>query len=256
MSTLVRKAAKTAVLPWGVVRRRRPTDVVIVLYHRVGAGEREIDLPVDAFEQQLAFLASRGELITLDQALEGNRGGVVVTFDDGLRDFHEHVLPLLVRYSAPALLYLATGMVANGRHDPEALTWQQLSEIAATGLVTVGAHTHSHADLSDASEAEASDEMLRSKEMVEDKLGSHCAHFSYPWSYCSPGADRAARRHFASAALLWGTNRRGTTDRYRLGRTPILRSDGSFLFRAKTNGMLDGEAQVYRLLRRGPWRKP
>lgn len=254
MSKLLRKSAKAAVLPWGVLRRRGPGDVVILLYHRVGAGEREIDLSAEALSDHLEFLAARSDLLTLDQALEG-RGGVVLTFDDGLRDFYEYVLPLLVEHSAPALLYLATGMVANGRQDPDALTWDQLAEVASSGLVTIGAHTHSHADLSKASEAEASDEMLRSKELIEDKLGTRCAHFSYPWSYCSPGADRAARRHFASAALLWGTNRPGSTDRYRLGRTPVLRSDGRLLFRAKTLGMLDGEAHVYRLLRRGPWRQ-
>lgn len=255
MSKFVRKATKAAVLPWGLVRRRRPDDVVILLYHRVGAGDREIDLPLDAFAQQVEILAARGDLITLDDALSG-RGGVVLTFDDGLRDFHEYVMPILLRHRVPALLYLATGMVANGKPDPDALTWAHLEELASTGLVTIGAHTHSHADLSTASEAEASEEMVRSKELVEDKLGTRCAHFAYPWSYCSEEADRAARRIFASAALLWGTNRASATDPYRLGRTPVLRSDGALMFRAKTMGMLDGEAHVYRLLRRGPWRRP
>jgi len=256
LSKLLRKAAKTAVLPWGLVQRRRRSDVVILLYHRVGVGEREIDLSVDAFARQLELLVAHEDLLTLDEALEGERGGVVLTFDDGFRDFHEHVLPLLVRHSVPALLYLATGFVANGKQQPDSLTWDQVSEASSTGLVTVGAHTHSHADLSAASEVDAENEMVRSQRLIEDKLGVRCAHFSYPWSYCSPGADRAARRLFDSAALLWGTNRRARTDRYRLGRTPVLRSDGGVLFRAKTMGMLDGEAQIYRLLRRGPWRQP
>ncbi|MGH2697719.1 MAG: polysaccharide deacetylase family protein [Actinomycetota bacterium] len=254
-SALGRKAAKSTVLPWGLIRRRRNDDVVILLYHRVGSGEREIDLPVDAFARQLELLAAHGDLLTLDQALEGRSGGVVLTFDDGFIDFHQHVLPLLVRHSAPALLYLATGLVANGKRDADSLTWDQLSEATSTGLVTIGAHTHSHADLSTVSEAVAADEMIRCKELIEDRLGTQCAHFSYPWSYCSAGADRAARRLFYSAALLWGTNRGGKTNRYRLGRTPVLRSDGPLLFRAKTLGMLDGEAQIYKLLRRGPWKR-
>ena len=39
---------------------------------------------------------------------------MVVTFDDGYRDFHDAALPLLVKHRVPAVLYLATGLVANG----------------------------------------------------------------------------------------------------------------------------------------------
>jgi hypothetical protein len=61
---------------------------------------------------------------------------------------------------------------------------------------------------------------------------------------------------FDSAALRWATNRAGRIDRYRLGRTPVLRSDGPLLFRAKVRGLLDGEALFYRLTGRGPWGRP
>jgi peptidoglycan/xylan/chitin deacetylase (PgdA/CDA1 family) len=121
-------------------------------------------------------------------------------------------------------------------------------------LVTVGAHTHNHADLSRADEAAAEGEMRRSKELVEDRLSVACRHFAYPWAVGSDAADRVARRLFDSAALdAWKTNRRGRIDPYRLGRTPILRSDGETFFGLKARGFLDGESLAYRLVRRGPW---
>ena len=181
---------------------------------------------------------------------------MVVTFDDGYRDFHDAVLPLLVKHRVPAVLYLATGLVANGDggRRADALTWTQLREAVDTGLVTIGSHTHGHADLSKATEGEAEDEMRRSKELIEDHLGTACAHFAYPWAVGSPAADRAARRLFRTAALdAWRTNRAGRTDPYRLGRVPILRSDGRFFFRRKVRGQLDTEAWLYRALGRGPW---
>lgn len=255
--TIVRKAAKAAVLPAGVIGRGREGQVVILLYHRVGAGEREIDLPTSAFERQMAWLAEGRRVRSLDQAVaEGGEGGVVVSFDDGYADFYEHALPVLVRYRIPAVLYLATGLVADGRpRGRDALTWGQLEEAVGSGLVTVGSHTHSHTDLLRATEAEAEREMGRSKELIEDRLGAPCRHFAYPWSLGSPDADRVARRLFDTAALTWGSNRRGRMDRYRLGRVPVLRSDGPLFFPAKAGGLLDGEAVVYRALRRGPWRR-
>lgn len=256
-SSLARKAVKAAVLPGGIVSRRRAGDVVILLYHRVGGRGGEIDMPTAVFERQLELLASQERVLTLEQAMAGGDGGVVVTFDDGYRDFHDTVLPLLVRHRVPALLYLATGLVAGQEHAPDdssALTWSQLGEAVSTGLVTVGAHTHGHSDLSRATERECHEEMARCQGLVSERLGVACRHFAYPWSVGSPAADRVARRLFDTAALdAWRTNRAGATDPWRLGRVPVLRSDGLAFFRAKVRGRLDGEALAYRLLGRGPW---
>jgi hypothetical protein len=252
--SVLRMAVKALALPFGV-GRPRGEDLVILLYHRVGAGEREIDLPLRAFERHLEILTREHRVIPLDDALAAKCGGIVVTFDDGSRDFYEYVLPLLVRFRLPAVLYVATAFVDRSPNsDSDALTWSYLEEAVETGLVTVGAHTHSHANLARADEVTAHDEMSRCKELVEDRLSISCRHFAYPWGVSSPAADRVARRLFDSAALRWGTNRGSHVDPHRLSRTPVLRSDRQIFFRAKTRGLLDGEAHVYRALRRGPWR--
>jgi peptidoglycan/xylan/chitin deacetylase (PgdA/CDA1 family) len=257
---LARKAAKATALMGGILTRRRRGDVVFLLYHRVGDRGGEIELPQAMFEEQMAHLAEREPVLTLHQAVSnGHQGGVVVSFDDGYIDFHHQVLPILEKYRVPTVLYLATGLVAEEResndHRGDAITWSQLGETVATGLVTVGAHTHSHADLSRANERTSEDEMLRSKNLIEDRLGVACRHFAYPFAVGSEAADRVARRLFDTAALTaWKTNRPGRTDPYRLGRTPVLRSDGHVFFRAKVRGLLDGEALFYRALGRGPWR--
>ena len=255
LQAAARKAIKAAALPPGLARPRRPGDVVVLLYHTVGAGGGEIDLPARVFERQLAALAARERVLTLDQALAGDpRGGVVLTFDDGYRDFYDRVLPLLDRFRLPAVLYLATSLV--GEPSQGRLSWSQLREAVASGLVTVGSHTHTHADLSRASEKDAEEEMARSKSLIEDHLGVPCRHFAYPWAVGSAAAGRAARRLFASAALdAWRTNRRGALDPWNVGRIPVLRSDGMAFFHAKVRGWLDSEALAYRALGRGPWRR-
>jgi Polysaccharide deacetylase len=253
MTSLVRKSTKAAALPLSWTARRRADAAVVLLYHRVGVGDREIDIPKDIFERQLRHIARHERPGTLDDVLA--YGGVAVTIDDGFLDFYENVLPLVVECRVPVLLYLATGLVAPANtRAPHALTWNQLADAISTGLVEIGAHTHSHANLGSANLAEADKEMRRSKEIIEDRLGVACRHFAYPWSVASAEAEAVARDLFATAALHWETNRLGSVDLYRVGRTPVLRSDGAFFFKAKLAGRLDGEALVYKALRRGPWR--
>lgn len=245
-----RRMIKAAALPMGAIRPMREGDVSILLYHRVGDGPGEIETPAALFEEQLAALVADGGARALDDALA--HGGVVVTFDDGTPDFHAVVVPLLVRYRIPALIYLATGQIDAG---PGTLTWSQLGEALGTGLVTAGAHTHGHADLSRATEREADEEMRRSKDLVEDRLGTPCRDFAFPWAVGSEDAQAVARGLFATSALdAWRTNRRAALDPHRLGRTPVLHSDGVRYFRAKARGRLDHEGLAYRVARRGPWR--
>lgn len=256
MKSAVRRATKAAALVPGLATRRRTGDVVILLYHRIASGTEEIGVPPDLFERQIAHLAERERVLSLEDALDRqNGGGVVITFDDGYRDFHQRAVPVLARYGVPATLYLTTGLVDGDGGTADRLSWSALRDAVSTGLVAVGAHTHTHADLSRASENQAEDDMRRSQQLIEDNLGVSCRHFAYPYAVGSPAADRVARRLFDSAALhAWRTNRPRTLDRYRLGRTPVLRSDGFLFFRAKVAGLLDAEAIAYRALGRGPWR--
>jgi peptidoglycan/xylan/chitin deacetylase (PgdA/CDA1 family) len=236
--------------------RRRDGDIVIALYHRVGSTGSEIDLSSEAFERHLEYLSRREHVVSLDDALVDPLGGVVVTFDDGYADFYDNVLPLVVRYRVPVLLYLATGLVAHEGKDATRLTWTQLEEAVATGLVTIGSHTHNHVNLATVtSNADANEELIRSKAIIEDRLQRPCNHFSYPWAISSPTAERMVGQIYETAALhAWKTNRRGKIDPQRLGRVPILASDGDLFFKAKVRGGLDTEAVFYKAMKRGPWR--
>src|ERR1700730_1091027 len=133
-----------------------PRGVVLLQYHRVGRrAPVEIDLPPARFEDQMALVADERRATTLDRALEvlgdsavPERDPVVVTFDDGTADFAECAVPVLVRHRIPVVLYLATGYIENQSSFPlgrRPLSWSALHDLVATGLVTVGSHTHTHA---------------------------------------------------------------------------------------------------------------
>jgi peptidoglycan/xylan/chitin deacetylase (PgdA/CDA1 family) len=240
--------------------------VVVLAYHRVGArtGAYEIDLPRPVFAAQMADIAPRAT--TLDDALAALARGathadahgpdpIVVTFDDGTVDFVEEALPVLVEYRVPAILYVATGLVDEGRpfpHGGRPLTWQAMREAVSTGLVTIGSHTHSHALLDRCAPEAVADELDRSIELIGAHIGTAPAHFAYPKALAgTPQATVAVARRFRSAALA-GTrvNRFGATDPQRLARSPIQRSDGMYWFHRKARGGLGLEDGVRRAANR------
>jgi peptidoglycan/xylan/chitin deacetylase (PgdA/CDA1 family) len=240
---------------------RPPRGVVVLQYHRIGNRSLlEIELPEARFEEQMALLADEHRAATLDRSLELVAGApspepdpVVVTFDDGTADFADSAFPVLERYGIPAVLYVTTSFVEDQRrfpHDGIPLSWAALRDLAATGLVTIGSHTHTHALLDRADIKVAASELDRSIALLEDRLGIEPRHFAYPKGVPgSPSAVSAVRSRFASAALAdVGVNRYGRTDPYRLARSPIQASDGMRWFARKLNGGLALEGTLRRVI--------
>jgi hypothetical protein len=268
-SGLLRRAIKEAAVAADAVRRP-PRGVVVLIYHRVGAGSGlELDLPVDLFEAQMEALAASGRVVTLGDALsrlgqpigdEGTRAGVdpvVVTFDDGTADFVEHALPILARHRLPVTLYAATGFIDEGRlfpGDGHPLSWRALGDACASGLVDVGSHTHGHRLLDRLPPDQVADELDRSIELIGEHLGIPPLDFAYPKAVAgSAAANRAVHRRFRSAALGGSRpNRFGTTDPHRLARSPIQRSDGMRWFRHRVEGGMAAEDGLRRAVNR--WR--
>jgi peptidoglycan/xylan/chitin deacetylase (PgdA/CDA1 family) len=246
--------------------RRTGGGLVVLLYHRVhretATSSSAVDLPLALFVEQMEELAATGRVVSLDEAVAGLASGrrpprpqLVITFDDGTGDFVELAVPVLDRLGLPATLYLATGPVDSGRpFCPGAtpLSWAELADATAGGLVSVGSHTHGHVLLDRADPALAADELDRSIGLIEDRLGARPRHFAYPKALLgSPAAEGAVRARFTSAAIA-GTrpNRYAGADPYRLTRSPIQTSDGMRWFRRKVQGGMALEDDLRRLLNR------
>lgn len=235
----------------------------MLLYHRVGGRTGvEVDLPEPLFERQMAFLAARGGVVGLDDALEvlaqerpPQLDPVVVTFDDGTDDFVDRALPILARHAIPATLYLSTDHVERRQpfpDDGQPVSWSALSDALDTGLVTIGSHTHTHALLDRVSPASAVDELDRSIELIEDRLGRHPRHFAYPKAVLGTAAvQQLVRQRFDSAAIGgMRPNRYGRTDPFQLNRSAIQVSDGVRWFTHKVDGGMAVEDTLRRALNR------
>jgi peptidoglycan/xylan/chitin deacetylase (PgdA/CDA1 family) len=237
--------------------------IVILGYHRVGGRTTvTVDLPEWLFERQIARIAAEPGVVDLDTALTWLTGDppirpdpLVITFDDGTRDFVDVALPILERHRVPATLYVATEFIETGRSFPNEgapASWSALADALSTGLVTIGSHTHSHALMDRIAEKDVANELDRSIGLIGERLGVHARHFAYPKAIAgSAQAQQLIRARFASAALA-GTrpNLYKVTDPHRLNRSPIQLGDGLRYFDRKVKGGMRLEDDIRRLASR------
>jgi peptidoglycan/xylan/chitin deacetylase (PgdA/CDA1 family) len=122
---VIKRAIKqTFASPWGwrlfgpVLRR---PGVIVLMYHRIlGADRALVGLPVEEFAAQMAWLRDNCDPIHPDElrarATRGRRPrpAVLVTFDDGYRDYHDLAYPILRKQRIPAVVFLATSFMDEG----------------------------------------------------------------------------------------------------------------------------------------------
>ena len=183
----------------------------ILMYHSVSPRPatqafRRYRIPPGLLDEQLSALADAGLTgVTVSHllaaAVRGEDVGrlVALTFDDAFVDFAEHALPLLMRHSVEATLYVPTAHVGReagwlgARHGQlQVLDWPTLRAVAEQG-VEVGAHGHWHRELDAIPAAELHEEVTLSRSRIEDALGSPPLSFAYPFGYTSAAVRAAVR---------------------------------------------------------------
>ena len=252
------------------------TDVVVLMYHRVtGDVPIELDLPFAVFRAQMVRLAEAGQVVSLDEAVrrlergeKSDRTLFVITFDDAFRDFYTHAFPLLQSLGYPVTLYVPTGFLDCPGTPPtshklanaeklQPVTWAMLEEMAASPLLTIGSHTHSHADLPSLPDEAVLKELERCDTLLQDRLAKPVRHFAYPRGVWDERVERLIMGRYATAVLAtWVGVSKNTFLPYRIPRIPVLRGDGLRWFEARINGRLIHEERVVRAVKRffGKWK--
>ena len=230
----------------------------VLIYHQVRAKpQRQMEVSLKAFEAHLFWLRANATVVDFEAAIRkrGHAGAenlFVLTFDDGYADLFDTVYPALNESALPFTLYLSTKHVETQQPmspGSQPLTWDQIGKMAEGGLMTLGAHTHSHMDLRHASLNQIEDDLGLSDELINDRTGIAPRHFAYPWGYWSPVADTVVRGKYQTAALGAGRPITADTDPYLVHRLPVQRSDDVFFFRRKAKRGMRMEEKVRRRIR-------
>jgi peptidoglycan/xylan/chitin deacetylase (PgdA/CDA1 family) len=177
--------------------------IPILMYHAVETVERpdkykHFYVTAKEFRRQVRELKSRGyEAISLDQLVAGLAGAplppkpILLTFDDGYQNVLTNAHPTLLEADWPYAIYLVSERIG-GRNEwvePEGyeatplLREDEIRELLASPLVTLGAHTATHPKLDQLSLDEARDEFVRSKTQLEERFQRPMTHFCYPYGH-------------------------------------------------------------------------
>jgi peptidoglycan/xylan/chitin deacetylase (PgdA/CDA1 family) len=173
---------------------------------------------------------------------------VVITFDDGFRNFYTDAFPILNRYRFTATMFLPTAYIGDrplNFKGKDCLNWGEVRELHQHGI-SFGSHTVTHPQLHDCDAASVKKEIWESKQTIEQNLGSAIQSFAYPYAFPEADADfkRRLRDELSQAGYENGVcttiGRPGkSSDPFFLKRLPVNSDDDARLFQAKLAGSYD-----------------
>lgn len=235
--------ATLLLLPWhfpSAFAAQSP-KVAVLAYHRFDpekAGPTTVETRV--FEAQLVWLAAHQyrvvPLRSLVEALhDPNRTlearAVVISVDDGHRSVYTEMFPVIRRYHVPVTLFIYPSAISNASY---ALTWPQLQEMQASGLVDIESHTYWHPNFrKERKRRTPADfrtfvafQLDHSKEILERKLGTSVTTLAWPYGiYDSELEQAAAQAGYKAAFAYAGGLAYSGCDLFAVPRIPVSNAD-------------------------------
>jgi peptidoglycan/xylan/chitin deacetylase (PgdA/CDA1 family) len=202
MSTVLCFAAAVLVVPFLVGlfalfacgKKREVAGTVGLLFHTI-SGKLEPHcsyFPPKRFRGLLGELSRQGfSGRTVGSATEpppvphDTHRTVFLTFDDGFESFYTEALPVLSRFGFAATVFPVAGFLGklsswDALPGHTHMTPGQIREISELGH-EIGSHTYSHANLTLLNDNDCMDELVRSREVLEDITGKQVASLSFPF---------------------------------------------------------------------------
>ena len=194
--------------------------LLILMYHQIL--NPAIPQAAELFTKHINYLHANYPILLPGQPLQKNRLNVCLTFDDAYYDFYHYVFPLLQQLQIPAVLGVPTKFiqVAASASDQQRLsvayplgldpalqqltplcTWAEIKTMAASGLVQVAAHGHSHSDLT-RSDLDLADELQTAKKILTEQLQLPINTLIYPFGRTSQRTNKLALQHFSYAMRI------------------------------------------------------
>jgi peptidoglycan/xylan/chitin deacetylase (PgdA/CDA1 family) len=262
----------TRLIAWYFRRR-----TVFLCYHSVTRWPQpvphaaKLHLPVSLFLSHLDYLQRHYRIIPLGEYLAARREGrqlpdysLVLTFDDGTRNFLTVVAPLLAERQIPATSFIITGYAAERKNsllsgewtpadDHLYLSWAEVRRLMSQPGIEIGSHSQRHPDLTAVTIEEARRDLGESLAAVAEHTGNASPALAYPHGRTNREVRDLAASLGYSCAITGdlGVNTM-EANLYALRRVVIADDDDLATFAARVSGVTWMYARLRALLRRVP----
>ncbi|MBN2097715.1 MAG: polysaccharide deacetylase family protein [Candidatus Omnitrophica bacterium] len=220
--------------------------VPILMYHHIDGDGEDSSLSVspENFRRQMQFLAAhKYNTISLAEFVQSKVKGeklphnsVVITFDDGYADNYGYAYPVLKEYQIPATIFVIVDAIG----EEEFVNLEQMKEMCASGVITIGSHSLSHVYLPDRDKTTLEREIAGSKTKLEARLREKIDFFCYPIGHFNEKIQQIVKAAGYQAACTTNRGRVETNlnqDLFALKRIKITDSwPNLFIFWVKLSG--------------------
>ncbi len=185
-----------------------------MMYHHVESDRCSNELAI--FEQHLAYI-SKNFTAVFPSFKQLPYKPICLVFDDGYYDFYKFIYPLLQKYNLKALLAVTPKYILDDTDKDDSIrlgfehndlfkeyknatfcTYKELKEMHESGNVQIVSHSYSHKNLLD-NDTNIEEELLKSKELIEQKLGNKVESFVYPFGKYNQTLLDETKKHYKYA---------------------------------------------------------
>ena len=225
----------------------------ILTYHSLDESRSTISMVPSRFRRQMHYLKHHGfttmTLLDFVESLETGepfpKNVFILTFDDGFKNVYQIAFPILSEMDFTATIFLATDYIGKtaawelGERDRQTggyhlplLSWAEIGELHRHRF-EFGSHGARHIHLTQLDSGIVCEDIEKSKWTIEDKLGSACQLFCYPYGECNASVRKIVKdRGFQGAVTTeFGRNKR-SADPYALRRIGSAHFTNSGVFKA------------------------
>lgn len=211
-----------------------PGRIPILTYHSIDESRSIISTAPDVFRRQMKSLSDNGlRGISLETMLRSAtssnafpESSVVLTFDDGFRNFYTTAFPVLQEYGFKATVFLVTDHCGKrndwlgnppGLATERLMSWAEVREVKSSGI-EFGSHTRTHPDLTRLSETRVKREIVESKDAIENAIGGPVTTFAYPYGKFDECVRKLVAQNFDAACSTNLGIANAESDRFELER--------------------------------------
>ncbi len=176
-------------------------ELVVLMYHSVVAQQSDIpdgretgadlyDISLEGFKEQMGFLRTRiFPVLTVEDAqASAGMTKVILTFDDGEMNNFKNALPILQRLRFPAYFFVTSNRIGKKGY----MGWEELKELRDADMF-IGSHGLSHRILTELKDKDVQDELIGSKQILEQRLKINIDYLSIPRGFYNERVIRFAK---------------------------------------------------------------